>query len=156
MPLKRFEGKEVLSTGIEIPNAAGGLRAALQIDPQEFHHGERRWVVLEVVTEKIRHDPIGTTPALSRVHIMKADAATFVPREVVQPHLDAQAARLAEADEEREAAEEAERLAAEEAAGVQSIPGVREAAPRKRRRSGSGPRPIDASDLTGALGNPDD
>jgi len=123
--VKRFEGKEVLSSGIEIPNAAGGLRAALRIHPQEFHHGERRWVVLEVVVGKVRFDPVPKTSGLERVHVFAAEAATFVDQEAVQPYLDEQATAL----------EEAERLAAEEAAGVQQLAGVRESAPRRRGRS---------------------
>ena len=83
--MKRFEGKEVLSSGIEIPNAAGGLRAALRIHPQEFHHGERRWVVLEVVVGKVRFDPVPKTSGLERVHVFAAEAATSRRRRSRRP-----------------------------------------------------------------------
>lgn len=38
--LSPFEGRRVIRTGIEIPNAAGGFQKAMMIDPQAFEIGE--------------------------------------------------------------------------------------------------------------------
>lgn len=98
--LNPFEGKQVLAAGIEIPNAAGGLQDALKIDPEEFHHGEKRYVVLEIDCAKIRFDPIPKTNALTRVHVFSAVGAVFVDEDLVAEHLAKQKARLALAKDE--------------------------------------------------------
>lgn len=96
--LPAFEGHAVRRAGIEIPNAAGGLREAMKIDPQVIRQGERRFVVLEVVCQKVRHEPIDAEQPggdQSRVHVLSAQAATFVDEDLVRDHLDAQKARIA-------------------------------------------------------------
>lgn len=103
--LTPFEGKDVLAAGIEIPNAAGGLREAMAIDPQEFHHGERRYVVLELDVKRVRFDPIPKTKGLSRVHVFTANAATFVDADLVAKHVEAQRERIEAAKVEKERAD---------------------------------------------------
>lgn len=98
--LNPFEGKQVLASAIEIPNAAGGLREAMKIDPNEFHHGDKRYVVLEIDCAKVRFDPIPNTEALTRVHVFNAAAATFVDADLVVEHLEKQKARIALAKDE--------------------------------------------------------
>lgn len=102
--LSPFEDHEVVEAAIEIPNAAGGLQDAMEIDPQEFHHGERRTIVLDVVVKKVRFDPIKDTGNLRRVHVFSAESATFIDRAVVAGALDEQTLKIAQA---RSAAEEA-------------------------------------------------
>lgn len=109
--LTPFEGKDVLSAAIEIPNAAGGLREAMRIDPQEFHHGDKRYVVLELDCKKVRFDPVANTNGLDRVHVFSAVAATFVDEDLVREQLDEQARRI-----------EAARVAEEQAKGIHRIP----------------------------------
>lgn len=107
--LSPFEDHEVVEAAIEIPNAAGGLQDAMEIDPQEFHHGERRTIVLDVVVKKVRFDPMkGSEDQLRRVHVFSAESATFIDRAVVAGALDEQAAKIAKA---RSAAEEAAKAA---------------------------------------------
>jgi hypothetical protein len=97
--LSPFEGQDVLGSGIEIPNAAGGLQQALKIDPQEFHHGDKRYVVLEVDCEKVRFDPIKDTAGLRRVHVFSAKGATFVDADLVSKHVEDQRDRILRAKE---------------------------------------------------------
>lgn len=96
--LPAFEGHSVTQAGIEIPNAAGGLREAMKIQPEAIKQGERRYVVLEVVCQKVRHEPIDRErPAgdQARVHVLMAEAATFVDHDLVREQLDKQKARIA-------------------------------------------------------------
>lgn len=95
--LSPFEGKPVLSVGLEIRNAAGGLNEALQIDPAEWHHGERVTVVLDCDVSKLRFDPVKDTDGLRRVHVLTADEATVVDRAVVADALEEQQKRIEEA-----------------------------------------------------------
>lgn len=96
--LQSFEGRPVRSVGIEIPSAAGGLREAMKIEPQEFHHGERVFVVLECDVAKVRFDPLGDdTDDLRRVHVFAAESAVIVDEDLVRTQLDEQAAKIEEA-----------------------------------------------------------
>jgi hypothetical protein len=95
--LADFEGLAVRQSGIEIPGAAGGLRDPMKIDPQAFRKGERVYVVLECLVDKVRFDPIDhSEPAgdQRRVHVFSVQAATIVDGELVQDHLEAQRVRI--------------------------------------------------------------
>lgn len=75
--LGEFEGKTVLSVGIEIPGAAGGLRDALAIDPIVKHKDDEALVLLRCKVEKLRHDPVKDTDGWRRVHILKVEVARW-------------------------------------------------------------------------------
>ncbi len=92
--LGNFEGVPVLSVGIEIPSAAGGLRDALKIDPQVMHQTQRVKVLLDHTVGKIRHDPVKDTSGVSRVHILQTTAATIVEGDVFEAALDAQREKI--------------------------------------------------------------
>jgi hypothetical protein len=109
--LSQFDGRDVLRTTIAITKAGDGLSEAMAIDPQEFHHAERVFVVLECTVDKVRFDPIKDTQALTRVHVLSAGLSTIVDEDVVRSVLDTQAERIEEA-----------RLAAERAAGIHRLP----------------------------------
>lgn len=97
-PLSPFENKSVRSVGVEIPNAAGGLREAMKLDPVEMHHGDKVFIVLECDVTKVRFDPVSDdSDDLKRVHVLNAAAATIVDEGLVREHLDNQAARIEEA-----------------------------------------------------------
>lgn len=103
--LQPFEGKLVLNSAVEIPNAAGGLREPMQFEPRELHHDEEVYVVLRSKVRKVRFDPIKDTDALTRVAVLDVVEGMFVDADLVAKHLAEQRARLAEAREEREAKE---------------------------------------------------
>ena len=53
----------MVSAGIEIPSAGGGLHDALRVQPRQLHLGDEVYVVLHLRTKKVRFDPVklGTT-----------------------------------------------------------------------------------------------
>jgi hypothetical protein len=89
--LDPFEGQPVLSVGMEIPGAAGGLRESMKLDPVQLHKGERVYVVLETTVDKIRFDPVKDSDGWKRVHVLAAES-------LVREHLDGLKARVAERD----------------------------------------------------------
>lgn len=108
--LHPFDGRDVLRTTIAVTNAGDGLSEALGVDPREFRHGEKVYVVLETTVNKVRFDPIKDTDCLARVHVLKAGAATIVDEAVVKAQIARQKERIARAKEE--------------AAGIARLPGV--------------------------------
>lgn len=102
--LDPFEGQPVLSVGMEIPGAAGGLRESMKLDPVQLHKGQRVYVVLETTVDKIRFDPVKDSDGWKRVHVLNAEQGMIVDADLVQAHLDEQKARIQAArDAEAEA-----------------------------------------------------
>lgn len=81
-PLSSFEGSDVVASKIEIPDAAGGLRDALAVDPVELHLGDEGVVALRYRVEKVRFDPTKGKRAvegeLVRVHVFSTLEAMFM------------------------------------------------------------------------------
>lgn len=102
--LTPFEGKRVVSVGIEMPNAAGGLQAAMKFDPLELHHGDEGYIVLHYRTEKVRFDPLekGTQEPLRRVQILHVDGAAPIAAEYVEEKLKEYQAHVAKLEKEAE------------------------------------------------------
>lgn len=100
--LTPFEGKPVLSTTVAIRRAGDGLSAALKVDPEELHHGETVYVVLETVVEKIRFDPVKDADGFVRVHMLATENATIVDEAIVGAHIAEQKKRIREAAGEYE------------------------------------------------------
>ena len=96
--LTPFEGREVSAATVAIPNAGGGLRKALEVDPVELHQGDRVTIVLDCEVDKIRFDPVKDDDSLERLHVLKAVRATFIDSDVVRDALDAQQRRIEEAE----------------------------------------------------------
>jgi len=109
--LGEFEGLPVLAVGIELPGAAGGLRDPLRVDPLILHGGEQAFATFELVTNKVRFDPVKVDDALigwARVHVMGVENATFVAEDLVRDQLDEMSRRVAERKEAEEAAKRRE------------------------------------------------
>jgi len=106
--LTAFEGREVASAKIEIPNAAGGLREAMKFEPREWQHDEEFTIVMKVRVRKVRFDEIKDTNALTRIHVLDALEAAFIDDESVEAALIDQRERIQRAKEEE--------------AGVQRLP----------------------------------
>lgn len=106
--LGEFEGALILSTGIEIPNAAGGLRESLKIDPLIMHKDDERLVLLRTTVGKIRFDPIKDSEGVTRIHVLTTTEATIVEGDVFEQALKLQAEKI--------------QLAREEAEGTQRLP----------------------------------
>lgn len=105
--LSPFDGQDVISSTIAVTKAGDGLSAALSVDPQEWHLGQRVYVVLETTVGKVQFVPIKDTDALRRVHVLVTEGATIVDAAVVKAQLDAQADKI--------------RVAHEQAQGIQRL-----------------------------------
>lgn len=94
--LSPFDGKPVVRSTIAVTNAGDGLSDALGIDPQEFHHGETVYVVLECEVVKVTHTPIDrdTPGILGRGHTLKAGTGTIVDADLVEAQVRRQAERI--------------------------------------------------------------
>jgi hypothetical protein len=85
MTLTAFEAHDVLSVGIEIPGAAGGLRDPLKLDPVEMALESTCVVILKLSVSKVRFDPIKDTDGgLTRVHVMNVVEAAFADEGAVE------------------------------------------------------------------------
>lgn len=100
--LTPFEGKPVLSTTVAIRKAGDGLSAALKVDPEELHHGETVYVVLETRVEKVRFDEAKDGDGFVRVHMLATENATIVDETIVGAHIAEQKKRIREAAGEYE------------------------------------------------------
>lgn len=109
--LSDFENLPVRQAGVEIPGAAGGLREAMKIEPQEFHMGDEGTIALNYKVQKVRFEPIDKDDPEGdqrRVHVFAVTGAAFVDSASVQSDIDAQTERI--------------RLAKEKAQGVARLP----------------------------------
>lgn len=97
--LGEHEGDRVLSVGIEIPGAAGGLREALAIDPVVKHRGEEVLVLIRTRVGKLRYDPVKDTDGVRRVHVLDVQSATLVEGAVYEEALDLMAEQVVAARE---------------------------------------------------------
>lgn len=106
--LGTFEGASVRRAAITIPNAAGGLRDALKIEPQVFRAGDHVTVVMDLVCVDLHFPAIDKAAPggdRERVHVFKAEGATFIDRELVASVLDEQCVRI-EAAKDAESGQE--------------------------------------------------
>jgi hypothetical protein len=95
--LDDFEGLPVVATGITIPNAAGGFREPLEVEPKVFHHGDEVYATLKLRCRRVYHDPVDKEVPdgdQRRVHVFDAVSATFVDEAQASADLDAQAERI--------------------------------------------------------------
>lgn len=95
--LGKFDGRPVLRSSIKLTKAGDGLSSAMRVEPEEFHSGERRYVVVEIVVGQITHDPITTDDVIhgfERKHEFVAEAATIVDASLVADAIEAQKATI--------------------------------------------------------------
>lgn len=126
------EGLPVTKVGIALPDVAGGLREAIEVDNRWFPQGAGKAIVLDSTLFKVHYEPIYKDRPRGpqrRVEIWKTDNGTILDRDLVAESLDEQKARVEAAREEaerlkREASgkphltdDDAFRLAEEHAAG---------------------------------------
>lgn len=95
--LKPFDDRDVLQSTMRVTRAGDGLSEALAIEPDEYHLGERVYVLLECEVAKVGYDEIRDTDALRRVHTLRAGMGQVVAEAAVHKLLEAHRARLDEA-----------------------------------------------------------
>lgn len=98
--LTPFEGREVVGSQIEIPDAAGGLREALDVEKIELAQGSKVYVLLECDVEDIKFPPIMEkdketgqridTGQDTRVHKLRTKLATIVDAQFATEHIEKQ------------------------------------------------------------------
>lgn len=112
--LGKFEGRDIVATGLIIRKTGDGLNEAMQVEPRMLKTGEHVYVVLECDVVDVHHpvedrkDP--ETGGVVRVHVLDAGTATFIDADVVTKAIDDQAVKNQRWREEQ--------------AGVQRIPGT--------------------------------
>lgn len=95
-----YEDKPIRRLALEVRNTAGGLNAAMKVDGERIHAGERRFIVYDVVFDKFRFDPMDDGDAWCLVSIGSASAAAFLEEESVKEQLQAsREAQVAISDE---------------------------------------------------------
>lgn len=94
--LSEFDGRDVLQATLTITKTGDGLSKTMQIDPAEYHVGEKLYVVMEVIVSKVRFDQIIDTDALKRVHITEAETIAIVDSSVVADVMAQQKKKLEE------------------------------------------------------------
>lgn len=103
MNLTDFEGLAVVRSSIELPNAAGGLREALKIEPVELHHGDEFHVTFKCKVRKVRFDPVEKDEfdgPQHRVHVADVVTAAIVDEDDnVGDALSSMADRIAQSKE---------------------------------------------------------
>jgi hypothetical protein len=100
MGFQPFGHQPVTESGIEMPGAGGGFHKSLAVDELELDHGDRITVVVDVVTAKVRFDPVDPeepTGELRRVHVFRVEGAAQIDRKMVAEALAEQARRVKEA-----------------------------------------------------------
>jgi hypothetical protein len=102
--LGELDGITVLSTGIEVPNAGGGLNKAMAIEPLIITHEDgKTYIALEVDLRKVRFEPITDDDdeliGYRRVHVMHATGAAIVDGETVKSGIDEMNKRIELAEE---------------------------------------------------------
>lgn len=95
--LTPFEGSAVLSAGVEVRNAAGGLNEALGIEPEEYHKDDEVTVIMRCTVKGVRFDKVKDTDGLKRVHIMTANTAAIVDDSFGADVLEKQRIKIEEA-----------------------------------------------------------
>src|SRR5687767_9534454 len=80
--LTPHDGRQVMRTTVAITRAGDGLSEALKVDPEELHHGQRVFIVLEGIVGPIRYVPITNkgedTGLLERQHTVVSEVVTLV------------------------------------------------------------------------------
>lgn len=97
MTLTQYEGRDVAQATIRLTNAGDGLSQAMGIDPAEYHHGEKLYLVIEAEVAKVTYDTIRDTDLLARVHTLRAGVSTIVDEAFAKDVLEEQRIALEKA-----------------------------------------------------------
>lgn len=81
--LTPFDERGVVKATIAVTNAGDGLSKALEVRPQEYHHGDIVHVVLRCTVSKVTFVEDADTDELVRVHTLKAGTSTIVDGKLV-------------------------------------------------------------------------
>jgi hypothetical protein len=103
--LPMFEGSDVTDAALKITKAGDGLSAALDLEPEALHHGERVYYVLEGIVSQVNHVPTKPGSAkLRRVHTVVAQRIAPIAQHQADPILNMEQERVARLRQEQEGA----------------------------------------------------
>ena len=86
--LRAYEGRAVVESTVHVAST-------LEVDPVEYHHGERVYLVLECAVSKVGYVPLKDQPdELRRVHALGVRGGSVVDELVVRDVLDERRRRL--------------------------------------------------------------
>lgn len=97
MSLPDFEGLPVTAVAITIPNAGGGFRDPLEIEPVVLHQGDEVYATFKLRVRQINHQPVDKDVpdgAQRRIQVLDALSATFVDEDRAAADLEDQAERI--------------------------------------------------------------
>lgn len=100
--LSKFDGLDVLATGVALTGAGDGLSKALAIDPVELHQGDEVYVLTKAIVQKVRFEPIDKDNPRGpqrRVHMLRAGTATIVDPDFAKGKIEDQERLIREAQE---------------------------------------------------------
>lgn len=95
--LQAFEGTPVLSSGVTMPGASGGLNKALTVNGLELHKGDKVVLAVECTVAELRFPPVKDTDGVQRVHVLKVENAAVIDDATVGEALEAQRVKVEEA-----------------------------------------------------------
>jgi len=101
--LQEFEDRDVVRSTVKLVGAGDGLSEPMKIEPVEFHHGDRLFVLCEATIVGVGYEPTNKDDpagAQMRVHKAKAGSMTIVPAEIAAPLIEAQRDAILKAREE--------------------------------------------------------
>lgn len=96
--LPLFEDETVTNARVKITNAGDGLSDALKISPEALHIGDDAYYLIRGEVTQVAH--VTKDDVLTRVHTVKASAATKVDGKVAEKMLAAAADELEKAKAE--------------------------------------------------------
>lgn len=103
--LPMFEGSDVTEATLRITKAGDGLSAALDLEPEALHHGERVYYVLEGLVAQVNHVPVKAgSQKLKRVHTVVAQRVAPLAQHQADPILNMEQERIARLRQEQEGA----------------------------------------------------
>lgn len=92
--LGKYEGRDVVSTGVIIRKTGDGLSEAMKVEPQALSIGDEGYLVMEFVVVDVHHpaedrkDPgVG---GVRRIHVLDAGTATFIDADLVAAVIEEQ------------------------------------------------------------------
>jgi len=96
MDQKEFEGLPVLSSGVTMPGASGGLNKALTVSGLELHKDDEVVLAVHCKVSELRFPPVPDTNGVQRVHVLKVENATVIDHGTVADALEAQRVKVEE------------------------------------------------------------
>lgn len=91
--LGTYDGRPVTRTSLALRNTGHGFEQTMKTEPLVIPAGSRRFVVMDVVIDKHRHDLDTDRNEFELVHMAAAETVAFIDEEIVREAIDKQKAK---------------------------------------------------------------